>query len=30
LTLIDVRPSKRTPEAIPSREYQFTFTFQRP
>ena len=30
LTLVDVRPSKRTPEAIPSREYQFTFTFQRP
>jgi hypothetical protein len=30
LTLVDVRPSKRTPEAIPPREYQFTFTFQRP
>ena len=30
LTLVDVRPSKRTPEAIASREYQFTFTFQRP
>ncbi len=30
LTLIDVRPSKRTPEAIAPREYQFTFTFQRP
>ena len=30
LTLIDVRPSKRTPEAIPPREYQFTFTYQRP
>jgi hypothetical protein len=30
LTLIDVRPSKRTPEPIPPREYQFTFTFQRP
>jgi hypothetical protein len=30
LTLVDVRPSKRTPEVIPAREYQFTFTFQRP
>ena|SRR5688500_13670275 len=30
LTLVDVRPSKRLPEAIASREYQFTFTFQRP
>ena len=30
LTLVDVRPSKRTPEAIAPREYQFTFTFQRP
>ena len=30
LTLVDVRPSKRTPEAIPPREYEFTFTFQRP
>ena len=30
LTLVDVRPSKRTPEAISPREYQFTFTFQRP
>jgi hypothetical protein len=30
LTLVDVRPSKRAPEAIPPREYQFTFTFQRP
>jgi hypothetical protein len=30
LTLVDVRPSKRTPEAIPTRDYQFTFTFQRP
>ena len=29
LTLVDVRPSKRTPEPIPPREYQFTFTFQR-
>ena len=30
LTLVDVRPSKRTPDAIAPREYQFTFTFQRP
>ena len=30
LTLVDVRPSKRTTEAIPQREYEFTFTFQRP
>lgn len=30
LTLVDVRPSKRTPEAIAPRDYQFTFTFQRP
>jgi hypothetical protein len=30
LTLVDVRPSKRAPEAIPPRDYQFTFTFQRP
>ena len=30
LTLVDVRPSKRTPAAIAPREYQFTFTFQRP
>ena len=30
LTLVDVRPGKRTPEAIPSRDYQFTFRFQRP
>ena len=30
LTLVDVRPGKRTPEAIPQREYQFTFRFQRP
>ena len=29
LTLVDVRPSKRTPEPIPPREYQFTFTYQR-
>jgi len=29
LTLVDVRPGKRTPEAIPPRDYQFTFTFQR-
>ena len=30
LTLVDVRPSKRTPEAIAPREYEFTFTFHRP
>ena len=30
LTLVDVRPGKRTPGTIPSRDYQFTFTFQRP
>src|SRR5688572_32249369 len=30
LTLVDVRPGKRTPEAIPPRRYEFTFTFQRP
>ena len=30
LTLVDVRPSKRTPDPISTREYQFTFTFQRP
>ena len=30
LTLVDVRPGKRAPEPIPSRDYQFTFTFQRP
>ena len=30
VTLVDVRPGKRTPEAIPSRDYQFTFRFQRP
>ncbi|HZB70210.1 MAG TPA: hypothetical protein VE403_07585 [Sphingomicrobium sp.] len=30
LTLVDVRPSKRTPEPVAPREYQFTFTFQRP
>ena len=30
LTLVDVRPSKRTPEAIPQREYQFTFRFEQP
>jgi hypothetical protein len=30
LTLVDVRPGRRTPEAIPTREYEFTFTFQRP
>src|SRR5688500_5292336 len=30
LTLVDARPGKRTPEAVPQREYEFTFTFQRP
>ena len=30
LTLVDVRPGKRTPEAIAPRAYQFTFRFQRP
>ena len=30
LTLVDVRPSKRTPEAVAPRSYQFTFRFQRP
>ena len=30
LTLVDVRPGKRTPGTIPSRDYQFTFTFKRP
>ena len=30
LTLVDVRPGKRTTEAIRPRDYQFTFTFQRP
>ena len=30
LTLVDVRPGKRAPGTIPSRDYQFTFTFQRP
>ena len=29
LTLVDVRPGKRAPEAIAPRDYQFTFTFQR-
>ena len=28
LTLVDVRPGKRAPGTIPSRDYQFTFTFQ--
>ena len=28
LTLVDVRPGKREPGDIPSRQYQFTFTFQ--
>jgi hypothetical protein len=30
LTLVDVRPGKRAPEAIAPRAYQFTFRFQRP
>ena len=30
LTLVDVRPGKRTPEVIAPRTYQFTFRFQRP
>ena len=30
LTLVDVRPGKRAPGTMPSRDYQFTFTFQRP
>ena len=30
LTLVDVRPGKRAPGTIPARDYQFTFTFQRP
>lgn len=29
LTLVDVRPGKRTPEAIAPRAYQFTFRFER-
>ena len=29
VTLVDVRPGKRTPDAVPSRAYQFTFTYQR-
>ena len=29
LTLVDVRPSRRTPDAIAPRAYQFTFRFQR-
>lgn len=28
LTLVDVRPGKRTPEAISRRTYQFTFRFE--
>lgn len=28
LTLVDVRPGKRTPEAIPRRTYQFSFRFE--
>ncbi|HEU5285873.1 MAG TPA: hypothetical protein VFU20_05100 [Sphingomicrobium sp.] len=30
LTLVDVRPGKRTPETIALRAYQFTFRFQQP
>ncbi len=30
VTLVDVRPGKRTPEAVASRDYRFTFRFQRP
>ena len=30
LVLVDVRPSKRTPDAIPPRDYEFTFRFERP
>ena len=30
LTLVDVRPGKRTSGTIPARDYQFTFTYQRP
>ena len=30
LTLVDVRPGKRTPETIPQRAYQFTFRFEQP
>ncbi|MBA2467252.1 MAG: hypothetical protein H0V46_06585 [Sphingomonas sp.] len=30
LTLVDVRPGKRTPDAIAPRDYQFTFRYQRP
>ncbi len=29
LTLVDVRPGKRTADAVPARDYRFTFTFQR-
>ena len=29
LTLVDVRPGKRAPEAIAPRAYQFTFRFER-
>jgi hypothetical protein len=30
LTLVDVRPGKRTPDPIAPRQYQFIFRFQRP
>jgi hypothetical protein len=30
VTLVDVRPGKRTPDAISPRDYQFTFRFQQP
>ena len=30
LTLVDVRPGKRSPEAIAPRDYRFTFTFRQP
>ena len=29
LTLVDVRPTRRTPEPVAPRDYQFTFRFQR-
>lgn len=30
LTLVDVRPGKRSPDAIAPRDYRFTFTFRQP
>ena len=30
LTLVDVRPGKRSPDAIALRDYRFTFTFRQP